>query len=320
MKYILSILIFCDAFLTYSQQDQPNLLPGNKVTTLTYWNVGDEITYQVSSVQTKSKKGKVKSKEEGAYKIKLKVVSATDSTYNIYGRYEYDNQDKKKFKKSKQYKLLKPVIDSLADFTYKYQITTNGAFNKVLNPEEVEAYKIRMLKLIKDNQNEITDTAMFNQVLVNVFNMFSVDKMYLEFIQLHQFYGLEHKLNKTQTFDIEFIHPLINVYLPGKWDFTLKSIEPGKDNASFNVKAYYDNDIAIKKMVAAVKELSSKKLRPEEEVDLIKKMRDMKVKTNCKFRMQLSSGVITFYEVKHEVTVKSENKKNLKVKKYVLIE
>jgi hypothetical protein len=238
MKEVLSYII-CNLFaLTVFAQEQPNLISPTKVTTIGYWNIGDKISYQVTSSNAISKSATDKPTIESTNtsELEITVIDSTQHTYILEIRYQKGSIEG-----------LNPQVQEMmnswqTNVVVRYQTDEFGAYETILNLDDLQKDFLNKFnefkqKLVGGVTSEETKklTAALDEVMTQFSKPENIEVLYIgDILPIHSYYGVELNLNKSLEVDLEF--PCFsNISVKGIGKISLKSINKAKDIATFSI-------------------------------------------------------------------------------------
>ncbi|WP_300664410.1 hypothetical protein [Fluviicola sp.] len=292
-------------------QEQPNLVSSTKVTTIGYWNIGDKITYHVttSDVTNKSNTTQPAKQSTNSYDLEIKVVDSTEHSYKLEMRYlnaSAEGVDPR----------LKDMMSSFQTAAViRYQTDELGIFQKMLNTSELqkdfqkncEEFK-KQVVINRGAEEAKASIAVLDELLVEFSKPENVEVLYLgDIMAIHGNYGMELNLNKAVDIDIE-MPCLMDIVVNGTGKITLQSVNKAKDIAIISIK-YKPNQEELKKYMKTFFELFVPKDDKKFKVD------DMKIdfENTEKLQMYLSSGWMESIQTSRTVSASFEDEKIKKV-------
>lgn len=295
-------------------QEQLNLVSPTKVTTIGYWNIGDKITYHVTTSDVTNKSNatqptKPTKQSSNTYDLEIKVVDSTEHSYKLEMRYlnaSAEGVDPR----------LKEMMSSFQTAAViRYQTDEFGIFQKILNTTELqkdfqkkgEEFK-KQVAVNRSPEEAKASIAVLDGLLVEFSKPENIEVLYLgDIMAIHGNYGMELNLNKALDIDIE-MPCLMDIVVNGTGKITLQSINKAKDIAIISIK-YKPNQDELKKYMKTFFELFVPKDSKEFKVD------DMKIdfENTEKLQMYLSSGWMESIQTSRTVSASFEDEKIKKV-------
>lgn len=221
MKKFLLILIVFVAVSEVKAQDLPNYLSSKEVTTITYWEVGDQFKYKKTEEKDRYENGKQKATELISNNITLTVKQQSDSSYLMelaYSNFQLEGEG---------LDLAGEIIDNL---NIQYVTDETGMFDSITNAKELVTASIAQVeKVIANSSLSKKEKKMRNEILKSLFTENNIEALFVEDILLiHNYYGLSFVLNDPSAF--ETVYPTFgDIQLNGELVVTLKSIDKVND-------------------------------------------------------------------------------------------
>jgi hypothetical protein len=221
LKKFLLILIVFVAVSEVKAQDLPNYLSSKEVTTITYWEVGDQFKYKKTEEKDRYENGKQKATELISNNITLTVKQQSDSSYLMelaYSNFQLEGEG---------LDLAGEIIDNL---NIQYVTDETGMFDSITNAKELVTASIAQVeKVIANSSLSKKEKKMRNEILKSLFTENNIEALFVEDILLiHNYYGLSFVLNDPSAF--ETVYPTFgDIQLNGELVVTLKSIDKVND-------------------------------------------------------------------------------------------
>lgn len=311
MKASLLISTMCILYTVAFTQDLPNFISNTKVTTVTYWEVGDKVSYHCVKDKSMFKNGKDKPKSQSITEcdIKFHILEQTDSSYLIELTYSNFSGEKDATNK------LADIADRMK---IRYVTDELGSYDSIVNGEELI---LIVNELFTDAIEDLDDKdSIVGQGVVAFREAFIdadfVEAMFVEDIYaMHGIYGFELVLNEVVEYDMIYA-TLADVYVGGEGTLTLKSVDKIHDRCRvYEVQKPNSDEIAnyLEELVLAI--------APEEQFTLDDSNIKFKSSTKVNYTMELSTGWMLKLKSKTTVIVniKKDQLKNEVTTTYVRI-
>lgn len=267
-------------------QKYPNLISPKEISTIGYWNLGEEVTYAVVK-KTERFSGKKKPKTfEESYRFSLKIKDSTEKSYTFEMTYS-DIQTEKG----------DPILDQLAqlkaNMKVRYQTDELGTVDSILNVDALRKSVLEKLNVIqlelKTNSMDSLKREVYSFAIAQMKSAFedleNTESLFLsDILFLHGYFGISMQLGKT--YDVDLNYPCLGDFvLTGKGTVALNSIFVNADECIFSVNERPDSQ----ELLSYVKLISSYFFMDERKKPFAHNLK-ITMKTQNKMRMTLSSG------------------------------
>lgn len=238
MKRFLPALCFLFTFNSHSQE-LLNLKNATTVTTIGYWNKGENKTYHVSNNETRYENNTAKPTRESKteYDITLKVTDSSENSYTLQMVYhnfvlplDISERDKELLKIAENMKIV-------------YKTNELGGFDHIVNKKELQTSMQKVWDAVmKKLMGKVTDQKQKAEIeagLSGIKNMLSdennIDAFFSnDILMIHGMYGVETSLNKAEKIELQF--PAIgNIVLAGTGTITLKEINKPRNECKIDI-------------------------------------------------------------------------------------
>ncbi len=310
-------------FISYwgNSQDFPNYLNANTVTTIAYWELGEERKYHVTASQEIAKGTKSKTaKNDVSYDISLNVVQQADSFYVIdlvYSNYNIPTE-------LKAMELMEELIEISEGIKIRYKINELGQFVTILNKVELIKTLKNQMKILKGKlQTVYPDNEDVKKMLTSAFESFeqtylkveNVDALYSQdLLAIHGMYGFELKLN--ESVDLEMDYMVMNdIEVGGEAKLKVNSINKSTDSFHFSIVERPNKEQMSGYLNQIVSVLAD--AAPKEKLNISNFEYD--IKTTTKYVMELSTGWLKSINIVQNIEGTFENETSKMTKKRSII-
>lgn len=308
LAWLSVILIVGASVFKSTAQEQPNLLSSDKVTTITYWELGDERSYRVTNSSEVIRNGKEEKHQTppSSYNLHFRVTNQTDTSYSIEMRYSDVTIPKNERLNDD------PLFEELMTLSNKQVIEfrTNelGGFIEIANKEEIIENLSVQLDMIEAKLAEMTDEEELVEVMkilmTNVRSMTlapeNIDALYAKDIQLfHGYYGFEFELGVAQAVEMEY--PILgDLVVPGEGKLVVRTINADADRFNVHITDAPYDDALKASMQEIVMRLTDGIEHEKMDLDEV----DFKVSGKANYAFELSSGWVYSISSTNTTTVR----------------
>lgn len=314
IRILTTLLLFLSCSL--HAQEFPNLLSPTTVTTVSYWNLGESVQFNVKKSKQSFKGTDKKPKENRVfnYSFGVKVIDSTENSYVLEMKYgKFISDEKKKHDEQAIFDKLSSLHEGMKII---YRTNELGAFDTILNLIDLKEQLLETLwkqkeislKEIKNPDDRQIYAEVFDEMISNFQDIENISALFMtDIIPLHGYAGIQMELSKA--IDTELDYPCIGDFvLKGTGKLTLNSIVKAADEFNFisNDKPDPAELKAYIKMIAGIFFMGDRK-RPE-----ISNL-SISMTTKNKIKIELSTGWVKKASITSTVTVK-EHKNSWKKK------
>lgn len=295
MKAASLYLFIFISFYNYSQVDLVNLVAENEVTTITYWEVGDNFEYHIVEEKKVYHDGHTKPSRStrDEFDIEITVLEGTATNYKLrldYSLPEIESNDNSE--------LL--IWRTMNEISVEYVTDEFGTVDSISNIEEIHRdMKIIFEELIenfdKNSDDHVNVTRLIAQLFLNKGNLQTL--LLKDVLLIHSLYGVGVEKGSPIEFEVEYF-PINDNVLLGEGVVELNSIQAENDLCEFTMTQIPYDELMEEFVVDLAKVMLPNKLQEIDLTDI-----SMNMSTETKYEMQLSSGTM----------VKVENQKNIHV-------
>lgn len=312
MKTLFFISLLCSINI-WAQQ--PNLLSNTKVATIGYSKKGDIRLYNVTRSITKFKPNSTKVDKETSenYKMELRVLEETDSTYTWEARYF---PIRTKMANSEIERKLNSISTGNV---IGYMTDEYGAYDSIINLEFLKVELIKNLEETKELAKRLTDAneaEVYQDLMEDLIEKFkepsNVEAFFITDIStIHSIYGIELTIGKPIEIDIWF--PTIGDFtLTGTGKLNLMTLNKSTDQANISMSSRPNNDelnayfnsIVLFFQIDRTKKIDFENAR-------------IKLDNKQKYKMSLTDGTMTSVEFSQNSTISDSKNKVKRVTKTV---
>ncbi len=296
-------------------QDFPNLINSKKVTSITYWDEGDDRSYHFTTIKDtyKNDKDKPTSQEITEYDIHLSVVEAADSFYimeMVYSNFSFKTGQKKQ--------AIQDEFASLQNgMKIRYKTNHIGQFDTIVNlgqlAQEFEKLITEITDQLVDDLPEEVSKEEFEKLMEFIIKRFTtpenVEILFLsDILTIHGYSGFEFNLDKPEEYEI--VYPAFDeLELNGKGTIMLTSISKESDSFMININSAPLKG-ELEKYIKTIFETFSMAMKGK-----AGEMSDFKItsKSKARYSFELSTGwpTIITETITNTITTKKEKIKTI---------
>ena len=233
-----SILILSLMILAVFQAQTQNSANQTTASIFAGWDEGDQQLLQVNNTKERRMNGTLQQETSSSYEARLNVAQASEKGYTIHWTFRNIVTGQQQ----------NPILQHLArmteDMTVIYKTGPKGAFNELINWEEIRDHLNKALDEMEQQYGQNPQVkAAFNQIRSMFQTRESIEQSLIKEIQLyHSLYGGEYTLNK----EVKAASTLPNILggepFPAVLSVEMTELKPQKQSCRVKVSQRIDKE------------------------------------------------------------------------------
>jgi hypothetical protein len=289
IRKILIVMGLLALFMTGHAQ---NVTTDTSATCVAYWSKGDVKKFLVTKTSVKYQAGKETERTEGTYETVMTVKDSTEKGYTI----EWQCKPVKAGNTNSPGDVVNVLLDQLKII---YTTSETGAFESLINYEEVKKSIQESTKLILGNVNQTPEIKKVVQQIMTAFeSREAIENVILrEISAYHSPYGIEYSSRNPQVAGAELPNIFGGDPIPATLTLALAKLDEPKDLAVISI----DQKIDKGKAGDFIREVFIKLGAPADVVNDDKKFGSIDIHDNYQYDLTLSDGWIKKVVSKREI-------------------
>lgn len=264
-----------------------------------YWRKGEVKNLVIKKTSITMDAGKEKKASSSTHEATLTVLDSTEKSYTLEWKYKPN--------KKSEIPELETFNNLLTQLKVIYSVTETGAYDSLINYEELKKYISEMLdELSKLSDNKKDMSATLTQYLPLLKSKEGIESIFLKDIQTyHAPYGIEYSTKEPQTYETELPNVLGGDPFPAVVTLTLNKVDIPNDLAVIDISQDVDKEKAVKLMKEFFVRLSKAQNKPLPEGEILT---SMEIQDHYQYDLVLSDGWIRRMFTKRIIKIRDMDK------------